>query len=615
MLANQPIKEAHLLPNSSKITTALRAVLAITIIIAALMSAYHIFLREPVVGQVATTERALTSRVVLVPLDSRPPCRQMVVDAGRVAGIDVVTPPSDIMDYYSAPGDTAAMQAWLRTAAPGSSAIIVSIDQLLYGGLLAAREKDTDDTTVAAMLACLREIHQASPTVPIYAFSILPRQTPQDSIDGYQERKDLLAYSRLVGRRAAGLAVDENEIARLEAAIPPASMEKYLAHFRANESLNRELIALAADGTLAGLVLGQDDGEPYSIPNIEKNNLANFIAAQNLGARVTLTHGADELALTQLAAIVTERAHTAPRVYVKYNDEQTPSRVMPYMAIDTATTVHEKLALTGCREALSPADADYTLVVSTNDSDAGGLESRATVADYLVAITATATGAQSPNADSEPTRKHAAADGTTTSSPSADSAPLPVPSSRVALVDLSKHFSASECVLPLLLERDYPLNSLLAYAGWNTTSNAIGTAIAEAAIYTAAQSVSASREESIAIETANLRLLHNRILEDYFYLKCDIDVVNGAIKKAGYVNTADLDLEHNHRYASALQQSALKKHVATYKATRSYRTPVTITSPFGDLTLQTYDLTVDSSYPWPRTFEIHLECTPYFTIK
>lgn len=590
----------------SKIITALRApalraTLVIIILIAALMSVYHSILREPITGTAALpAERTLTSKVILVPLDSRPPCRQMVVDAGCVAGIDVVTPPSEIMDYYSAPGDTAAMQTWLRTAATDSSAIIVSIDQLLYGGLLAAREKDTDDTAVAAMLACLREIHQESPAVPIYAFSILPRQTPQDSIDGYQERQDLLAYSRLVGRRAAGLAADEDEISRLEAAIPPASMEKYLAHFRANEKLNRELIALAADGTLAGLVLGQDDGEPYSIPNIEKNNLAAYIAEQNLGARVTLTHGADEIALTTLAAIVTERAHTAPRVYVKYNDAQTPTRVMPYMAVDTATTVREKLALTGCREVDSPADADYTLVVSTNDSDAGAMESRAAVADYLAAqITDARRATGQPLAQS----------------PSGESSLTSSPGNRIALVDLSKHFAASECVLPLLLARDYPLNSLLAYAGWNTTSNAIGTAVAEAAIYLASAEIATSREEYIAVTAANLRLLHNRILEDYFYLKSDIDVVNSALKKAGYTNTADLDLEHNHRYATALQQDALKKHVASYKASRSYRTPVTLASPFGDFTLQSYDLTVDSSYPWPRTFEIYLECTPYFAIK
>ena len=52
--------------------------------------------------------RTLSSRVLLVPLDSRPPCRQHVVDLGRIGGIDVVPPPNECMDYYSQPGDTAA---------------------------------------------------------------------------------------------------------------------------------------------------------------------------------------------------------------------------------------------------------------------------------------------------------------------------------------------------------------------------------------------------------------------------------------------------------------------------------------------------------------------------
>ena len=49
-----------------------------------------------------------------------------------------------------------------------------------------------------------------------------------------------------------------------------------------------------------------------------------------------------------------------------------------------------------------------------------------------------------------------------------------------ALVDLSKHFDSAETVLPQLIEAGFPVNRLLAYAGWNTTSNALGTAIGSA---------------------------------------------------------------------------------------------------------------------------------------
>ena len=81
-------------------------------------------------------------RVILIPLDGRPPCRQFVIDAGRISGIEVLTPPHEYQDYYSQPGDTRAMAAWLQQSLEEqpADAIILSVDQLLYGGLLAARE-------------------------------------------------------------------------------------------------------------------------------------------------------------------------------------------------------------------------------------------------------------------------------------------------------------------------------------------------------------------------------------------------------------------------------------------------------------------------------------------
>lgn len=546
-----------------------------TLILALLLAFFHIFLRDNVASSEEIMPLTLTKKIILVPLDSRPPCRKMPIDVGRVAGIDVVTPDSSLLDYYSLAGDTKKMREWLLQNSPSSNAIIISIDQLLYGGLLAARENTAAPEEINELLDFLQELHKKNPATPIYAFSILPRQIPQDTIDGYDERKALVAYSRLKGRESAGLAVDEKEIASLEKVIPPASLKKYLEHFKINRELNEKLIDLAKNGTITQLILGQDDGEPYSIPNIEKEKLIKYITEGNAQNNVILTHGADEIALSALAEFVTKDNNTKPKVYVKYNSEYTPSYIMPYMAIDTAATVQEKLALTGCEPVASESEADFILIVSANDSDYG-LNSRSEMLSYIKSISQ-----QKP----------------------------------VALVDLSKHFAARECVMPLLINDDFPLNSLIAYAGWNTTSNAVGTAVAAGSIYIASQQQAKSLYEAISITAANLKNLHNRILEDYFYLKEDIDTVNSALKKAGFINTADLDLLHNHRYAANLLHNSLDKHIALYKNSKAYRTPVKFTSAYGEFTLSTYDLTVDASFPWPRTFEIYLDSTPFFILK
>lgn len=517
--------------------------------------------------------REPAGKILLIPLDSRPPCRQMVISAGRITGSEVIAPPQSVLDYYSQPGDTAGTRAWLMENIEGARAAIISADQLLYGGLLSAREKAASPKDTASLLTFLRELHTAHPGVPLYVFSILPRLTPQDSIDGYQERKDLIAYSRLVGRRAAGLEADQLEIAELQERIPAESLRKYLQHFRENERLNQQLIDLAAEGTIRRLVLGQDDGEAYSIPNIEKSALTGYISAKQLTKQqVFLTHGADELALTFLAEIELQRVRLQPRIYIDASSDWAREHYLPYMAISSGACADEKLELLGLCQTAVPQDADCVLFLSVNDHAADTLYSRAASVKRL----------QAYRAAGKP----------------------------VALVDLSEHFRAEEALLPQLIAADFPLNCLAAYAGWNTASNSIGTALSEALLFLSAQSACQSDKDLLNLAQAQTAFLQGRLLEDYYYLKADIDTVNLALRKAGYRNTADLDLEHNYRYATAMLQKGLQRHATVLAATEAARAPFAVNSPAGTVALRQQRLHPDTGFPWPRTFEIYMQAQP-----
>ncbi len=552
-------------------------ILLVAVLIGAMLCLWHLKIHPTMVSTPVSPSSATRDAIVLVPLDGRPPCRQFVIDAGQLTGTDVVTPPGELRDYYSQPGDTEGIRPWLMASLAGKKAAILSIDQLLYGGLLAAREKSVTDGQIASLCAYLRELHAAHPDVPLYAFSILPRLTPQDTIDGYQERRDLVAYSRLAGRKAAGQPVDEAELTRLHDAIPPASLERYLAHFEENRHLNEALSGLAQEGTLHLLVLGQDDGERYSIPNIEKEAIRRHLADNGTTTdQVFLTHGADEIALSLLARIQNEQAGHTPRIWIDYDKPASRDRVMPYMAVSNEATAGEKIALMGGRPAASPEDADFTLLIATMDSGQDESDARAATAARI---------SEGLNAGRS-----------------------------IALVDLSKHFTAEETILPQLLRLDAPLLSLTAYAGWNTASNAIGTAAAQASLYTLAHAQSLEGRDSDAAwqaEYTRIRLLTNRFLEDYSYLKDTIETVNTSLKKAGYTNTADLNLEQNYRWANAMLQRTMKENMKAMLETPALRHPFRVCLPDGTQDFRLRSLTMETSYPWPRTFEIYLENTPF----
>jgi hypothetical protein len=511
--------------------------------------------------------------ILLVPLDSRPPCREFVVNGGKIIGRTIVTPPTEYMDYYSKAGETTEMRQWLAENTGTADAVILSVDQLLSGGLLAAREAHISHADIDALAAYLRTLHTAHPTVPLHAFYILPRAIPQDGIEGWRERRALLAYARLLGRAGEGLPVDENEMERLREEFPPDDLEKYLAHFDESTALASMLIELTEEGTLTRLVLGQDDGEEFSVGNLKKAELSALLAQKNIAPeRAMIVHGADEIALSMLARMAVDelrtRGGTPPRISLRYARDDMADAVFPFMAVSNDVTAREKIAMLGAALAEDDTSSDLTLLISAGDSGADTLGSRAPTAAAIKVMLAAGTP--------------------------------------VALVDLSRHFHAEETLLPILIEKDVPVNALTAYAGWNTASNAIGTAVAEAVLYHCAMKNTATAEERERAAAANLAFLTGRVAEDEFYLKETIDRVNDALRRAGYANSADLDLTRNWRWANDLLMNDLSRRMRSYESTAAFRMPVSQNG----MTLRVVRSNITAYYPWPRTFEVRLEAAP-----
>lgn len=543
-------------------------------IVAGMLGVYNYILHPPVpviASAPLTAERPPAHRVMLLPLDSRPPCRKFVIDAGRIANTEVIVPPPEILDYYTEAGKPQELAEWIEANIDSCDAAILSIDQLLYGGLLAAREAGRSPAEIETRLDFLTSLHERHPQVPLYAFNILPRLTPPASIDGYEERRDITKYSRLLDEYSAyDGKISSRELTALEQKIPPESLARYRSLFEKNTVLNEKLSLMAKQGILKRLIIGQDDGEKYGIPNIEKRLIRQYLQTQNIPEeQVCITHGADEVALTLLAEINDQRTSFQPKIYVEYNSAATPDFIMPYMAVSTGTTVEEKLQMLHAHRADTPEAADIILFVSCGNTDT--LSDRQQNAARLHELVASG--------------------------------------KPVALVDLSKHFQASETLLPFLIKNDTPINALTAYAGWNTTSNSIGTALAEALLFTSERAAAQTKDDVLFLYQNNLRFLNNRFLEDYFYLKDVIDLVNTQLKKAGYTNVYDLDLDHNYRWCNFMLRQAMQRRITTFKNTRAFSQPFNIETPDGPTKLHLREMTADISYPWPRTFEIYLQTT------
>ena len=406
-----------------------------------------------------------------------------------------------------------------------------------------------------------------SPSTPFISSRALRRRTASTVC---------VRAARLLGRMGEGVPVDADELSRLHEDFTNDELEKYLAHFEESTALAAMLIELTEEGVLARLVLGQDDGEPYSVGNLKKQELSALLSAKHIPAdRAVIVHGADEIALTMLTWLAVdemrERGTEAPRIALRYAAPPMANAVFPFMAVSNDETAHEKITLLGCTTDDSDA-ADITLFISAGDRSADTLGTRVPAAAYI--------------------KRQLSED------------------KHVALVDLSRRFSAEEMLLPILIERDVPVNALSAYAGWNTTSNAIGTALSEAVLYHCALAQARTQEEVEAAVYANAAFLTERIAEDEFYLKESIDRINGTLRGAGFTNVADLDLEKNARWTNGLLSNDLTRRIAAYESTAAFRAPFRV----GSTTFQLHRSNAAAYFPWPRTFEIRMHTAPEMTI-
>ena len=100
--------------------------------------------------------------VLLVPCDTRPPTLEYVLQLGRVAGLNIKTPPLTMLNDLNVPGDTDAIAEWLLEQAPTADALIVTLETLCLGGMIPAR-RVTDSLEVALeRLELLSELTRSS---------------------------------------------------------------------------------------------------------------------------------------------------------------------------------------------------------------------------------------------------------------------------------------------------------------------------------------------------------------------------------------------------------------------------------------------------------------------
>ncbi len=422
-------------------------------------------------------------RIGLIPLDERPVNTRYPAMLAAVADVTLEQPPPNILSQQKTPAHSDALAGWLLESAGRWDALIVACEQLAYGGLIASRTSQEPLEVIAGRLGILREVKARHPALTIAGFNVITRIPHYDSA---AEEPDYWAeygarlhhYSALLDRRAQGESV-QPALDELAAALPAPVTGDFLRRRLRNHTLNLAALGLLAEDVFDLLVISSDDTSPYGLGSREKRWLAEWAGLVADPDRLLMYPGADEVGCVLLARLVNAGAGRAPAFAVDYALPGGEAVIAPYEDGPIALTVERQIRAVGGQLA---ADG-LRLAVNTPVERRG---------EYDPAHAPAERAAREPHLRAQVGRMKGW-----------------LAAGEPVLVADVAYPNGADPLLMELLRAEIDLPALLAYGGWNTAGNTIGTVLAQGCL--------AQHAASSMARQAQERFLLHRLLEDWAY--------------------------------------------------------------------------------------------------
>lgn len=492
-------------------------------------------------------------KIVLLPLDERP-CNAGFPPALFDGGdMELHLPPR--LGDKKTPADYGALETFLLEACKDADGLVLSVDMLVYGGLIPSRLHRLDSQETGRRLELLRTLRRNNPAMRLFAFHCIMRcptySSDEEEPDYYQEwGKELHQLGAARHRAQNGDAEGAAEAQALAQRIPTAVQEDYLGRRAGNLVLNLKTLELVEDGTIDFLAVPQDDAAPLGYTAMDQAVVRLAVRQKRLQQRVLIYPGADELGMTLLARMSNELSGRRPAVYPLYASAGAPFVIPPYEDRPLGETVRCQLAAAGCRPAAAPEQADFILALTAPPVKmaAASVQPRLDL-DYDVGRSL---------------------------APFFTELCFWMDCGKPVSICDNAYCNGGDLELLSMLDGSGRLLNVAGYAGWNTSANTMGTAIAQGVRYLGR-----------GADEAFLSFLALRYLED-----CGYDAV---VRQA--VTAEDLPgLGLNYRDAGGTDGEAaacVKRRLQAFLDT-------SMASIAGRVVLERV------SFPWRRMFEVEL---------
>lgn len=447
-------------------------------------------------------------KIVLLPLDERP-CNYLYPSLIASKKINLVTPNKNILGDKKVPGDVDKISEWLIKESNDADAIIVSMDMLLFGGIVPSRLHFTSVDELIRRSEVIRKIRSNNKKAKIYLFELIMRcpsySSNDEEPDYYNEYGEMIfSYGRLSHLESLNLLTEEDKktFENIKNKLPKEFLNDYVSRRSVNTNVLIHNLELLKDNTVDYFIVPQDDASEYGFTSLDQKKVRTYLKDNYLHTKSAMYPSADDTGLILLARAVSELNKKQSKIFVKYISNEAPF-VVPWFedrALDETIKYHI-LASNSLR------------VYSLNE------------ADIVLTITM---GSKMVHFSDPEFNKHYIINRNINEMVAFINYSLEK-GKIVAIGDNATCNGSDELIFNALYENDL-LFKIHSYAGWNTSSNTLGTTICQAIMYLIYKE-----------EKKNKEFLTYRYFEDMGYMcKIRSKVTNEILPKYG-LNYFQLD--------------------------------------------------------------------------
>lgn len=497
---------------------------------------------------------ALAKTILYVPQDDRPVDYEYTVSTAEAAGYQVLTPPAQYLSGMNFHGSPDKLMAWVDANAGKADAMVLSIDSLVYGGLVDSRKHNLPMETLTARLGKVEALHKSHKNVPIYVFSTVMR-SPWAGGKGVEPDYYLTMGSDIYQLASLQAKMDEeglnpqerNDWFAIMRRVPMEYLQDWYNRRRKNMSINYRLIDDARKGVFTYYSLGHDDNSVSTQSSLE----SKYLEMAGTGIPKTAFGsfpGADQLGLLLITRASNDFNNYHPKITVIYPLGGGEKTVPRYDGQAIGKTIASHVEAIG-----------GTMVDNERP-------------DLLLAVNTplTTSTTESANFENFPIMLQSTRDFLTQIEKAVN---LDIP---VSIVDMA-FSNGSDNTLVYGLYQDKMMYRLAAYNGWNTASNSVGYGIAQGVL------------SKYMTADAHRDMLTTQYLDNWAY----------------QANVRD----YIYRMQQKLEAGVVTQYYPTLNEELQSRTKEQL-QRYASTYLGIDPKTVDVALPWQRLFEVYVDVKP-----